>query len=80
MKRSKEYGVRGASGKKDKYIAAFMVGASLAIVSLIHWSSVARISFTQVFAALVVYVASSLLITWAISDTIKMIRRDFLKK
>lgn len=80
MKRSKEYGARGASGKKEKYIAAFLVGASLAVVSLIHWSSVARIGFTQVFAALVVYVASSLLITWSIADTIRMIRRDLLKR
>lgn len=80
MKRSKEYVARGESGKKDKYIAAFMVGASLAIVSLIHWSSIARISFTQVFAALVVYVASSLLITWSIADTLRMIRRDLLKR
>lgn len=80
MKRSKEYGARGASGKKDKYIAAFMVGATLAVISLIHWSSVARIGFTQVFAAIVMYIATSVLITWAISDTIKLIRRDFLKK
>lgn len=80
MKRSKEYGARGASGKKEKYIAAFLVGSAMAVVSLIHWSSVARIGFTQVFAALVVYVASSLLITWAIADTLRMIRRDFLKR
>lgn len=52
----------------------------MAVVSLIHWSSIARISFTQVFAALVVYVASSLLITWSIADTLRMIRRDFLKR
>ena len=80
MKRSKEYGARGASGKKEKYIAAFLVGSAMAVVSLIHWSSVARIGFTHVFAALVVYVASSLLITWSIADTLRMIRRDLLKR
>ena len=63
-----------------KYLASLLAGLSLAAYSLYRWAQVDSLTPVHVFAALVVYVASSLLITWAISDTIKMIRRDFLKK
>lgn len=63
-----------------KYLASLLVGLSLAAYSLYRWAQVDTLTPVHVFAALVVYVASSLLITWSIADTIRMIRRDFLKR
>lgn len=63
-----------------KYLASLLVGLSLAAYSLYRWAQVDTIGPAHVFAALVVYVASSLLITWSIADTLRMIRRDFRKR
>lgn len=63
-----------------KYLASLLVGLSLAVYSLYRWAQVDTLTPVHVFAALVVYVASSLLITWSIADTLRMIRRDLLKR
>lgn len=63
-----------------KYLASLLVGLTLAAYSLYRWAQVDTIGPVHVFAALVVYVASSLLITWSIADTLRMIRRDLRKR
>ena len=63
-----------------KYLASLLVGLSLAAYSLYRWAQVDTIGPVHVFASLVVYVASSLLITWSIADTLRMIRRDLRKR
>ena len=63
-----------------KYLASLLVGLAMAAYSLYRWAQVDTIGPDHVFAALVVYVASSLLITWSIADTLRMIRRDLRKR
>ena len=58
-----------------KYLLALTVGTYLAVSSLIHWSENTPIGLIQIFAAIIMYVIAVPMIVWAVSDTIKFLKR-----